>query len=119
MAENRYAGHLNTIDLDSDKMEMLKDDYFEYDEYDEYYDYGYDGNSHFNGNASSPVITAQVPLRSPNSNPTNSRRPQRVSNRRNSYMHYNHHGTYLPLTPSRSETHYSSYEHTNRRPHRY
>lgn len=123
-AENRYAGHLNTIDLNSNKMEILKDEYFDYDEYvDDYYDYGYEGNSHFNSNSSSPVISVHgnthIPLRSPNSNPTSPRMPQHVPNRRNSYMHYNHHGTYLPLSPSHSETHYSSYEHANRRPHRY
>ena len=104
---------------------MLKNDYFEYDEYqdEDYYDYDYENSSLFNGNSSSLLIPTQgnthIPLHSSNTKPTNSRIPEQVSNRRNSYMHYNHHGTYLPLTPSHSETHYDSYDHINRRPHRY
>ena len=129
-SKDKYlSGHLNAINSNSDKRQNLEQEYFDYAEYneeeDEYYDDEYDDDySSYNLNSSSPVIPVQysseerhthIPLRPSNSNHQTS---NKLPNRRNSYMHYNHHGTYLPLTPPRSETHYGSYEHINRRPHR-
>jgi len=127
--ENKYVGHLNALSSNSNKEEALEDEYFDYEEYvddedDEYYDYDYEDS--FKSNLTSTIIPIprnnHIPLRSPNSNPISKHKiPPTVSNRRNSYVHYNHHGTYLPLThtPSNTETHYGSYEPINRRPHRY
>ena len=107
-SENKYSERLNAnLNMIPNNNDILKVEYFDYDDYDndeDYYEYEYD-----HVNASSNVNPVQrndiIPIRSPNP-PT----------RRNSYLHYNHHGTYLPLTPPRSETHYDGYEHVNRRP---
>ena len=124
--ENKYSEHLNSLSSHSGKENILEDDYIDYDYYNQYgdeyaNDYEYNDHSNLNGNLSSTsVIPSERKNRIPLSHHSSSN-PNRHkhSNRRNSYVHYNHHGTYLPAKPSHSETHYGSYEHINRRPHRY
>ena len=124
-SENKYAEHLNSVDSYSEKEGVLEDDYGNYDYYDQYgddyvYNYDYNEQSNLRGNVSSASVISsegktRIPIRNhPNSKPIR----HKVSNRRNSYVHYNHHGTYLPAKPSNSETHFGSFEHINRRPHR-
>ena len=120
-SENKYAEHLNSLDSYSEKQNVLDDDYMDYDYYNQYgdeYNYDYDYNEQGNVSSTSVILSegkTKIPLRNhPSPKPTR----RKVSNRRNSYVHYNHHGTYLPAKPLNSETHFGSFEHINRRPHR-
>ena len=134
-----YNGHFTNVENSNNQnvgpsVNSVKDDYFDYEEYgddDEYYDYDEDRyeenprNANYGFNSTSLTQRPTGPSQSnkfhhhPTAQPP-PRMPQRVtSDRRNSYMHYNFHGTYLPPAPTQSSTHHNSYHHINRRPHRY
>ena len=122
-SENKYTEHFNSLDAYPNKKAVVEEDYTDYDYYEQYgdeYNYDYDYNEQLNLKSNVSVIPSEGKTRIPHRNHPNSR-PIRheITNRRNSYVHYNHHGTYLPAKPSNSETHFGSYEHINRRPHRY